>query len=110
MASGKGKKTELSRIIHERTRLHILARLAGNPRRPISFNELKEALGLTSGNLSIHLKSLEEAGVIKISKRFSNNKSLTEAEITEEGIKALDEYLAEMESIIQSLKGKNKKK
>ncbi len=104
MASGIQKQFNLNKIIHERARLLILSYLTRIKEETVSFNELKEKLGFTAGNLSIHLKSLEEVDYIIINKIFRKNKPLTNISITPEGIAALDEYLTEMESIIKSLK------
>jgi DNA-binding transcriptional ArsR family regulator len=101
--AGVQKQLNLNKIIHERARLLILSYLAGSKRESVSFNELKEALEFTAGNLSIHLKSLDEVNYIEIKKIFSNNKPLTSISITQVGIEALNEYLSEMESIIKSL-------
>ena len=54
----------LDRTIHERSRLLILSHLASNRKREISFNELQEQLGFTSGNLSAQLKKLRQAGYV----------------------------------------------
>lgn len=95
---------ELDKIIHERARLSILTYLAGRGPGAVSFNELQEKLSLTSGNLSIQLKKLREAGYVGIHKTFKDNKPYTTARITEKGNKALQRYINEMEGIIQLLK------
>ncbi len=105
MALSEGNKVfDYNKIIHERSRLMILTKLASHPLKTMSFSDLKESLGFTSGNLSIQLKNLEEAGYISIRKKFENNKPLTTVSENEEGIKALEEYLNDMEQIIKSLK------
>lgn len=94
---------ELDKIIHERARLMILTYLAGlEGRNHAPFQEIKDALGLTSGNLSVQLKNLEQAGYITIDKRFEENRPVTEARLTHRGSVALREYLDEMERIIQA--------
>ena len=104
MAAEVQKQLNLNKVIHERARLLILSYLASSKYESLSFNELKEALEFTAGNLSIHLKSLEEVKYISINKIFKDNKPLTSISITPEGIEALNEYLDEMESIIKSLR------
>ena len=104
MAEEVQKQLNLNKIIHERARLLILSYLASSRKDEVSFNDLKDALDFTAGNLSIHLKSLEEVHYIAISKNFKNNKPLTNISITPGGVEALNEYLSEMEHIIKSLK------
>jgi DNA-binding MarR family transcriptional regulator len=65
------------------------------------FNALKAALQATQGNLSIHLRKLEEAGYITIDKSFLNRKPLTRARITAAGRKAFAEYLEAMTKLIE---------
>lgn len=69
-----------------------------------SFTELKNALGYTSGNLSIQLRLLSEIGYVDIVKRFKDNKPLTTVRLTAKGWKALDAYIEDMKKIIDSLK------
>jgi DNA-binding MarR family transcriptional regulator len=95
-----------NKIIHERSRLLILTKLASSPAKKLSFSDLKDTLGFTAGNLSIHLKQLEEAGYIRLEKRFENNKPLTTVCAEDAGIQALEEYLNDMEKLIKSLKNK----
>jgi DNA-binding MarR family transcriptional regulator len=78
-------------VIHGRMRLGIMAYLASA--EVADFNELKAALEATQGNLSIHLRKLEEAGYITIEKSFLGRKPLTRARLTEPGRKAFAEYL-----------------
>ena len=94
----------LNKIIHERARLLILTHLASNDKENVSFNELIEKLELTSGNLSIQLKRLKEAKYLTISKTFKDNKPYTTVSITAKGLIALNDYVEEMEGIINSLK------
>jgi DNA-binding MarR family transcriptional regulator len=105
---GKRSKAELSRpdkVIHERGRFLIMTRLAGREDgNTASFTELKNALGYTSGNLSIQLKLLAERGYVDIEKRFRDNKPLTTVRLTAKGWKALDAYIDDMKRIIDSLK------
>ena len=59
---------ELDRVIHERMRLAIVSALAVNP--SLSFNELKQLLETTDGNLSVHARKLEDAGYVRCTKSF----------------------------------------
>lgn len=94
----------LNKIIHERARLLILTYLASNERKEISFNEIMENLKFSSGNLSVHLRKLQQAGYIAIQKAFKENKPYTTTSITHQGSNALNRYVAEMEEIIKTLK------
>ena len=94
---------QLDDVIHGRLRLGIMAYLAQNT-EVADFNELKAALNATQGNLSIHLRKLEEAGYVAIDKSFLNRKPLTRARLTEDGRKALAAYLEAMARLVDQLK------
>ena len=95
---------EIDKIIHERSRLLILSHLASNRKREISFNELREQLGFTAGNLSAQLKKLRQADYVKIQKTFRDNKPYTSVALTPKGSKALNKYLDEMEDLVKALR------
>ncbi|HWD29315.1 MAG TPA: transcriptional regulator [Rhizomicrobium sp.] len=86
-------------VIHGRLRLGIMAYLANA--EVADFNELKAALQATQGNLSIHLRKLEDAHYIVIEKSFLARKPLTRARITPEGRKAFAGYLKAMAALIE---------
>ena len=90
---------ELDRLIHERLRLAIVSALAVN--ESLSFNELKEMLGATDGNLSVHARKLEEAGYISCTKGYEGRLPKTEFALTDAGRRALQKYLDHMEAIIR---------
>ena len=91
---------ELDRIIHERVRLAIVSALAVN--ESLTFNELKDLLGATDGNLSVHARRLEEAGYVECLKSFAGRVPRTVFSLTPSGREALDRYLAHMEGLIRS--------
>ena len=93
---------ELDHVIHERVRLAILSALASS--QSLSFNELKELLDTTDGNLSVHARRLEEAGFIACEKSFVGRVPRTEYQLTAAGRKALDAYLDHMEALIQRVR------
>jgi DNA-binding HxlR family transcriptional regulator len=93
---------ELDRVIHERVRLAIVSALAGAD--VLSFNELKELLDITDGNLSVHARRLEEAGFVACEKSFVERVPRTEYRLTAAGRRALDEYLSHMESLIRRVR------
>lgn len=88
----------IDEIIHGRMRLGIMVYLADVD--AADFTELKTVLEATQGNLSVHLKKLEEAGYIAIAKSFKDNKPLTRVEITREGRKAFAAYLQAIGALI----------
>ena len=57
---------DLDRLIHERVRLAIVSALAVN--QSLAFNDLKQLLGTTDGNLSVHARKLEDAGYVACQK------------------------------------------
>lgn len=78
-------------VIHGRLRLGIMAHLANA--EVADFNELKAVLDATQGNLSVHLRKLEEAGYVSIDKSFLNRRPLTRVRMTPAGRKAFAAYL-----------------
>ncbi len=93
----------LDEVIHGRLRLGVMAYLstAGSA----DFNTLKARLGATDGNLSAHLKKLEESGYVRIDKRFVGKKPLTEAVLTEAGRAAFIRYLDAMSRLVDQGRG-----
>lgn len=89
---------DLDRLIHERIRLGIVSALAAN--ESLAFGDLKEILGTSDGNLSVHARKLEEAGYIKVTKGFEDRRPKTEYRLTAKGRRALEGYLAQMEQIL----------
>ncbi len=88
----------LDEIIHGRVRLGIMAVLSGIERA--DFNTLKARLQTTDGNLSVHLRKLEDAGFVKVIKRFEGRKPLTEASMTAAGRRAFVAYLDAMQGLV----------
>jgi DNA-binding MarR family transcriptional regulator len=95
---------ELNKLVHEKSRLMILTYLASANETETGFTELRDALGFSAGNLSIQLKTLEEAGYLESSKSFRDNRPYTGVALTPSGKKALVAYLADIEVIVASLK------
>jgi len=89
----------LDETIHQRTRLALMATLAGVER--LGFVELKALLGLTDGNLSVHLSALERAGYVRIDKAFQAKKPVTTVSMTAKGRKALERYINLLQSILR---------
>lgn len=95
---------ELDKLIHERMRLGIISALAANV--SLTFNDLKNLLQTTDGNISVHARKLEDAGYLTCEKSFEGRVPKTEYKITGEGRKALEKYLNHMEALIKAMKGK----
>ena len=89
----------LDDAIHGRLRLGIMAYLIDA--EAADFNELKALLEATQGNLSVHLRKLEEAGYIEIVKSFQGRKPLTRAHITAAGRKAFADYLDALSKLVE---------
>jgi DNA-binding HxlR family transcriptional regulator len=85
-------------VIHGRVRLGIMAVLSGAD--SADFNTLKARLQTTDGNLSVHLRKLEDAGFVAVNKRFEGRKPLTEASMTPVGRKAFVAYLDAMQGLV----------
>ena len=93
---------ELDQIIHGRVRLGIVSALAVE--RSLTFNELKERLETSDGNLSVHARKLEEAGYIEVTKSFESRMPRTDYRLTASGRKALERYLDHMEALIERVR------
>jgi len=89
---------DIDRIIHERLRLGIISALAAN--ESLTFNELKQLVKTTDGNLSVHARKLEDAGYISCAKSFEGRTPKTEYRLTSSGRRALERYLDHMEALI----------
>lgn len=92
----------LNKIFDSRIRLGIMSALMVNAE--ISFNELKDILQITDGNLASHLKTLEESGYIKFQKGFVGRKTNTTYSVTKAGEKAFKAHLAALEKMIGNMK------
>jgi len=89
----------LARIMHEKARLGILTSLAASP-RGLFFTDLKELCALTDGNLSRHLQSLEEAGLVSTKRGQVGRRPQTLIRMTEVGRQRFAEYVLELERVV----------
>jgi DNA-binding MarR family transcriptional regulator len=69
----------------------------------VNFNELKELINVTDGNLASHLKTLEESGFVKVKKGFIGRKTNTTYLVTKAGEKAFKSHLDALEEMIRSI-------
>jgi DNA-binding MarR family transcriptional regulator len=90
----------LDRLIHERLRLGIVSALAVN--ESLTFNQLKQLLHTTDGNLSVHARKLEDAKYVTCTKSFEDRMPKTEYRLTALGRRALERYLNHMEALIRA--------
>jgi DNA-binding MarR family transcriptional regulator len=86
--------------MHEKARLGILTSLASHP-EGLLFNDLKELCLLTDGNLSRHLQTLQEAGLVEVWKGYHNRRPQTLCRLSSEGRDRFMAYLAELEKVVQ---------
>lgn len=98
-ASASDSLAALDRLIHERVRLGIVSALAVN--ESLTFQELKELLGTTDGNLSVHARRLEGAGYIACRKTFTLRVPRSEYRLTPEGRRALERHLDHLAAVIR---------
>lgn len=90
---------DIDEVIHGRVRLGVMAYLSGA--ETAEFNELKARLKVTDGNLSVHLRKLEDAGFVEVIKSFQGRRPLTRARLTDAGRKAFVVYLDAMARLVE---------
>jgi DNA-binding MarR family transcriptional regulator len=94
---------DLDPVIHQPTRLKIMAALAGlETGLKVDFGFVQDLLSLTEGNLSVHLQKLEKGKLIRTAKEFVNRRPKTWIWITPEGRKAFERYVTSFEKIIRA--------
>ncbi len=92
----------LNKIFDNRIRLGAMSILMVN--EEINFNDLKQLLEVTDGNLATHLQTLDESGYIKVHKGFIGKKTNTTYSITKAGEKAFKEHIQGLEKMIKGVK------
>jgi DNA-binding MarR family transcriptional regulator len=90
---------KLDRVIHEKGRLAIMSLLAVT--ESLTFKELRDLMEMTDGNLSVHMRTLEENGYVSVRKDFVKRKPQTTYSLSAEGRRAFAEHIQALESIIQ---------
>jgi DNA-binding MarR family transcriptional regulator len=90
----------LDRLMHEKARLGILTSLIAHP-GGLSFGELKSLCALTDGNLSRHIATLEEAGLIAVEKGFAGKRPMTHCRLTDAGRDRFLDYVAVLERVVR---------
>lgn len=90
----------LERIFHEPNRMAILSVLCA-ARGGLPFTELRDRCGLTDGNLNRHVKTLEEAGIVRCTKAFVDGKPRTTVTMTTSGTKRFQAYLDALGAVLK---------
>ena len=86
-------------MIHEKGRLAIMSMLAASPE--LSFTELRNVLTMTDGNVTTHIRALQQEGYVAVAKSYQNRRPLTTCSLTPAGRKAFAEYVNLLEQIVQ---------
>jgi DNA-binding MarR family transcriptional regulator len=95
---------ELDPLIHVPTRLKIVATLAALPQGDtLSFTRLQDMIGLTPGNLIIHLRKLEDAGYVVSEKTRNGTTPKTTVALTRKGRTALTTYTRTLSDLLGPL-------
>ena len=95
---------QLNRVIHEKGRLAIMSALAAAPE--LTFTELRDLLDMTDGNLTTHIRTLQQEGFVSVAKSYQNNRPLTSCALTVGGRKAFAEYIDLLDQIVRQNKPK----
>jgi DNA-binding MarR family transcriptional regulator len=95
----------LDKVIHEKGRMAIMSLLAVTSE--ISFTDMRNDLGMTDGNLTTHIKHLQKAGYVGVTKSFRGKRPLTTLSLTTDGRTAFTAYIDTLEQIVQSARSGN---
>jgi DNA-binding MarR family transcriptional regulator len=98
----KNPIVHLNKVFDSRIRIGVMSILSLN--ETVNFNDLKQLMALTDGNLASHLVNLEENGYIKVHKGFIGRKTNTTYTITKTGEKAFKQHIEALESLIKGVK------
>jgi len=91
---------DLDPLLHSQLRLTIVSLLMSN--QEVDFNQIKDTTNATSGNISVQIKKLQDAGYIEVQKSFKNNYQNTSLKITSKGIKAFEDYVESLKQYIKT--------
>lgn len=94
--------TELDTVIHAPARLRVVSTLAALPRDDeIVFPRLQQLLDMTAGNLSTHVRKLEDAGYVRVVKGHAGRKPVTYLALTTEGRRAFEDYTNTLTALLK---------
>jgi DNA-binding MarR family transcriptional regulator len=96
--------SQLNRVIHEKGRLAIMSALAAAPE--LTFTELRDLLDMTDGNLTTHIRTLQQEGFVSVAKSYQNNRPLTSCTLTAAGRKAFAQYIDLLDQIVRQSRSK----
>jgi DNA-binding MarR family transcriptional regulator len=92
---------ELDPVIHAQARLRVTATLAAlDPGDRLTFPRLQQLLDMTAGNLSTHLRKLEEAGYVEVTKTHERRTPVTHVALTTAGRRAFEQYRDSLRSLL----------
>ncbi len=95
---------EINDVIHGRVRLAIMSFLATNSddcnKGEVDFTHLKKSINVSDGNLSTHMRKLEEAGYLNVTKQFKGKRPQTLCKLTDSGRAAFKTYISHLESLL----------
>lgn len=92
---------EIDDVIHSRIRTAIMAVLISVDEAEFTF--IREKINATDGNLSVHLKKLEDNNYISVKKEFVDRKPVTRYKITETGRKAFEDYIKNLKASLEQI-------
>ena len=95
---------QLDRVIHEKGLIAIMSLLAAAPE--LSFTEMRTQLKMTDGNLMAHMRTLQEAGYVAVTKVFDGGRPLTTYALTTKGKRAFGQYIDLLENIVKQTRKK----
>ena len=90
---------QIDRVIHEKGRLPIVSLLAAHPE--LAFTEIRDLLQMTDGNLSMHLRTLQETGYVAVTKSYRDRRPLTTCALTPPGREAFRRYVDLLADIVR---------
>lgn len=93
---------DLDPLLHSQLRLAIVSLLMTSDE--IDFNQIKDTTNATSGNISVQIKKLQDAGYIEVVKSFKNNYQNTSLKMTNKGIKSFEDYVESLKQYIKTNK------
>jgi predicted transcriptional regulator len=93
---------DLDPLLHSQLRLAIVSLLMTS--EEVDFNQIKDTTNATSGNISVQIRKLQDAGYIEVVKSFKNNYQNTSLTLTKKGIKAFEDYVESLKQYIKTNK------
>jgi DNA-binding transcriptional ArsR family regulator len=101
-----GSLPELDPVIHARARLRVTVALSALPAEDqIAFPRLQQLLEMSAGNLSTHLRKLEDANYVQLTKTYQRRTPVTYVSLTRTGRRALEDYTAALRRLLTPQSG-----